>query len=70
MADEFAEAHSFEPGVVKTEPEVVEISPRENTEVEQTEAVTKDYTDVLPAALKKGFLSALTSTRNFCERGR
>ena len=70
MADEAAEASSSEPGVVRTKPEVVEISSRENTEVEQTRVVTKDHTDVLPVALKKGFLSDLTSTRNFLEKKR
>jgi hypothetical protein len=44
-----------------TEPEVVESSLRENVEVERTGEVTGDHSDDLPEALKRGFLSALTS---------
>jgi hypothetical protein len=47
---------------------VVEISPRENIEVEQTGVVLEAYTGAMFAALKRGFFNALTSSRKFLGR--
>jgi hypothetical protein len=52
-----------------TELEVVEASLRENVEVEHTGEVPGDHFDDLPEALKRGFLSALTSTRKLLKKG-
>ena len=46
-----------------TESEIVEIFSWGNVEAEQTGVITEDHSDDLPEALKRGFLSALTSTR-------
>ena len=68
MMDETAENPSLEVATVRVELEVVTISPRENIEVEQVGVATEDPTDDLPAALKKGILNALISTRKLLKK--
>ena len=65
VVDRSVEAPSVEPKATRTEPEVVEISPRENTKVGQTGVVPKANTDAMSAALKRGFLNALISSKKF-----
>lgn len=52
MANKPAKAPLSEPEAVRPKLEVVEISPRENIEGEQTDAVPKIHTDAIPKFVK------------------
>jgi hypothetical protein len=66
--DRTTEAPSSEIEAIRIEPEVVEISSRENIEVEQTGVVPEAHTDAMYAALKRDFFNALTSSIKFLGR--
>jgi hypothetical protein len=68
VVNEFVESPLSDVAARRTEPKVLEISLGGNVEAEQTGVVTEDHTNDLPKALKRGILSALTSTRKLLKK--
>jgi hypothetical protein len=68
-ANEFVESPLSSVASMGTESKMVEIFPGENVEAEPTGVITEDRFGDLPEALKRDFLSALTSTRKLLKNG-